>query len=136
MIKAVLDTNILISSIFWSGAPKSIVDLATQQKIKNFTSFDILAELQAVLIEDFDVPVNRIKDILRDVMCYSQVVKAPAMKIKNLRDTQDTKIVSCAMTAEAQYIITGDKDLLALGSYHGIKIVQARDFLILGSSIQ
>jgi len=129
MIKVVLDTNILISSIFWFGMSKRIVDLAYQQKIQNFTSFEILAEMQAVLIEDFEVPLDRVKDILRDIMSYSLVIKSPAMKVKSLRDEQDAKIISCAVKARVDYIVTGDKDLLVLGSFNGIKIINARDFI-------
>ena len=129
MIKVVLDTNILISSIFWSGAPHKIVELALQQRIQNFSSVEILGELQSVLAEDFDVPLARIRDILRDVLGYSQIVKAPPMKINALRDANDTHIVACALGANARYIVTGDKDLLVLGAYRGIKIVSAKNFL-------
>ena len=49
--------------------------------------------------------------------------------VKNLRDLQDTKIIACAVEAGAEYIVTGDKDLLVLKEYARIKIITAREFL-------
>lgn len=62
MIKAVLDTNILISSLFWKGPSRQIVDLAIAHKVKSLTSAEILEELEAVLYEDFsNIPYERIE---------------------------------------------------------------------------
>lgn len=130
MIKAVLDTNILISSLFWKGLPRHIVDLAIAQRFESFTSVEILKELEAVLVEDFsDIPYIKITDILKDILSYSQVVATEKIFIKHLRDLSDTKIISCALSAEADYIVTGDHDLLTLGQIRGIQIVTARTFV-------
>jgi|GEM_PF-2389972 len=57
MTKAVLDVNILISGLFWKGPSRRIVDFAVSGHIESITSPDILAELEAVLHEDFsDIP--------------------------------------------------------------------------------
>ena len=77
MIKSVLDTNVLISSLFWKGASRRIVDLAIANKIKSITSPEILEEVEAVLYEDFkDVPYDKIEGIIRDILSYSQLVIA------------------------------------------------------------
>ena len=129
MIKVVLDTNILISSVFWKGAPRQVVDLALHHQIQNFTSIKILEELQSVLADDFDVPATRLQDILRETLSYSALIKIEKIKIEVLRDKKDLHVVACAVKAGADYIVTGDKDLLTLGSYRGIKIVSASIFL-------
>lgn len=60
MIRAVLDSNVLISSLFWKGLPRHIVDLAIARYIEAMTSPDILLEIEAVLREDFsDIPLYR-----------------------------------------------------------------------------
>lgn len=53
MIRAVLDSNVLISSLFWKGLPRHIVDLAIAQHFEAITSPDILSEIESVLYEDF-----------------------------------------------------------------------------------
>lgn len=130
MIKAVLDTNILLSSLFWKGQPRKIVDLAIENKFRAVTSADILEELKCVLEEDFSqVPYDARERILRDILSYSALVIPKKITVKNLRDFQDTKIIACALEAEAEYIVTGDKDLLVLKEYARIKITTAREFL-------
>ena len=130
MIKAVLDTNILLSSLFWKGQPRKIVDLAIENKFRAVTSADILEELKCVLEEDFSqVPYDVMERILRDILSYSALVIPKKITVKNLRDFQDTKIIACALEAEAEYIVTGDKDLLVLKEYARIKITTAREFL-------
>jgi len=47
------------------------------------------------------------------------------------RDPDDDRILACAVAHEAQYIVTGDKDLLVLGTFRGVKIVSPRDFELL-----
>lgn len=62
MVKAVLDTNILVSSIFWEkGNPHKVVELALDKKIEVFTSTEILQELEKVLKRDFDEPDEMIQ---------------------------------------------------------------------------
>ena len=130
MIKAVLDTNILLSSLFWKGQPRKIVDLAIENKFRAVTSADILEELKCVLEEDFSqVPYDARERILRDILSYSVLIIPKKITVKNLRDFQDTKIIACALEAEAEYIVTGDKDLLVLKEYARIKITTAREFL-------
>lgn len=130
MTKVVLDTNILISSLFWKGPSRHIVDLAIANKIRSISSPEILEELEAVLYEDFpDIPYERIEEIIRDILSYSQLVVVDKITVKGLRDLKDTKIIACAISAKADYIVSGDKDLLDLKEYKGIKILNPRVFL-------
>lgn len=75
MLRAVLDTNLLISGIFWQGPSHHIVDLALANKIKSITSPEILEEVEAVLYEDFpQAPYDKIEGIIRDILSYSQLI--------------------------------------------------------------
>lgn len=130
MIKAVLDTNILLSSLFWKGQPRKIADLAIENKFHAITSSEILEELKCVLEEDFPQVPHEIRErILRDILSYSALVLPKKIIVKNLRDLQDAKVIACAVEAGAEYIVTGDKDLLVLKEYARIKIITAREFL-------
>lgn len=130
MIRVVLDSNVLISSLFWKGPSRHIVDLAIANKIDAVTSPDILEEIESVLYEDFPVvSYERIEEIIRDILSYSRLVVSRKITVKGLRDIKDTKIITCAMGGEANYIVTGDKDLLVLKEYKSIKIVTPNVFL-------
>ncbi len=130
MIKVVFDTNIFISSIFWKGNPRRIIDLAVANKIKSVTSPDILQEIETVLSEDFpEIPYEKIEEIIRDILSYSHLTAVDEIIVKGLRDIKDTKIISCAVSAKADYIVTGDKDLLVLTEYKDIKILNSKAFL-------
>lgn len=130
MFKAVLDTNVLISSLFWKGPSRHIVDLAIANKIKSVTSPEILEEVEAVLYEDFpQVPYDKIEGIIRDILSYSQLIIPRQVTVKKLRDLKDTKVIACGLSAKANYIVTGDKDLLVLKKYESVKILSPKAFL-------
>ena len=116
MIRDVLDTNILISGIFWKGLPQRIVDLASADEIESITTQEILEEVKAVL-ERLDVPLQKIEEIIKDIMSYSRLIAAKKVVVKDLRDFKDVKIIACALSAQADYIVTGDKDLLVVKEY-------------------
>ena len=128
MIKVVLDTNILISGIFWKGLPQRIVDLASANEIESITTQEILEEVKTAL-ERLDVPLEKIEEIIKDIMSYSRLIAAKKVVVKDLRDFKDVKIIACALSAEVDYIVTGDKDLLVVKEYEGIQIVNPKTFL-------
>ena len=131
MIKTpiVVDTNILVSSTFWSGNPYKIVQYGIGQKIFIFTSRDILAELRRILKRDFHIAETEIEDIINAFVLFLHVVE-PKEEIKFIKeDPKDNIILECALAAKAGYIVSGDKHLLKLKEYKGIKIMSAREFL-------
>src|SRR3989338_10894463 len=109
MINVVLDTNILISSLFWEGAPRQVVDLAAAYEILSVTSAEILQEVAAVLVEDFSgIPPDKIHQIIRDILSYSKVILPHNITLPlQLRDVKDAKILACAISGKVNYLITG-----------------------------
>lgn len=129
MIGAVLDSNVLISSLFWKGLLRHIIDLAIAGHFEAITSLNILSEIESVLYEDFsDIPYSRIEEIIRDILSYSHLVLSEKIVVKGLRDAADAKIIACAIVGKADYIVIGDKDLLVLKEYKGIRIVAPKVF--------
>lgn len=128
-VKAVLDTNILVSSVFWMGNPHRIVELAIEGKIRACTSPEILAELEKVLKRDFLEDHDFIDSQIALILEYAEVVM-PVRRIQAVKDDpEDDKILECAVAAGAEYIVTGDPHLLDLGNFEGTKIVKPADFL-------
>ena len=130
MMRVVLDTNILVSSLFWDkGNPHRVVALALDKKIWVFTSPEILQELEKVLKRDFEEPEEIIQRQINLVLEYATVVK-PLMHVQVVeRDPKDDMVIECAVACKAHSLVTGDKHLLDVQEYRGIKIVNAKTFL-------
>jgi len=128
-MRAVIDTNVIVSALFWGGLPGRVVDHAASGRFQAVTSVELLVELEDVLAEDFAVPPERVDLILRDVLSFSEVI-APVEEIEApVRDRGDVKVVACAVAGRADFIVTGDRDLLALGEVRGIRVATVRAFL-------
>lgn len=130
MFRVVLDTNIFVSSIFWEkGNSHKIIGLVLDGRTRVFTSLSILQELEKVLRRDFEEPEGVIQRQLALIVSYAVVVRS-SVKVQVVKeDPDDNKILECAMASKADYIVSGDKHLLALGSFRGIKIISARQFM-------
>ena len=127
----VADTNILVSSVFWSGNPHKIVKKGIQQEIFIFTSPQIVNELKKVLQRDFNVGEQEIDDIVDAFMHFLHIIR-PKEKMEIVKDDpKDDIILECAIACHADYIISGDKHLLRLKMVRNIPIVSAHDFFSL-----
>ncbi|MBI2675361.1 MAG: putative toxin-antitoxin system toxin component, PIN family [Candidatus Aenigmarchaeota archaeon] len=128
MTRAVLDTNIIISSIFWKGKPYEVVRRGILGEFKIVISPEILDEVAEKLRNKFQLPEEAIQELMDILLTYSHVVQ-PSSKFDVVRDKSDNKIIECAFDGQANYIVTGDPDLLALKEFRWIKIVTAKEFL-------
>ncbi len=130
-IRVVLDTNIFVSSIFWLGNPHRIVELALDKKIEVYTSPEILTELEKVLKRDFKEDQEFIERQIALILEYSAIVR-PITKVEIVKaDPDDNKIIECAHTANANYILSGDPHLTDLKEVFGIKILKPAEFLLI-----
>jgi len=128
-VKVVLDTNVFISALFWQGAPYQIFKRILEGAILNFVSPQILEELKERLLDKFKLPPEKVKEFLEIIVFSSQIVY-PKKKLNIVKkDPEDNKILECALEAKASFIISGDKHLLEIKEYKGIKIVTPREFI-------
>lgn len=129
MINVVLDTNVLISATFWKGPSNEITIMAAKQKINCFTSIEILEEYARILKRDFKQEDRQIEEKVKGILLFSKIVK-PSTRINAVKeDPDDNKILETAIEVKADYIISGDKHLLKIKEFEGIKIVKAKEFL-------
>ena len=128
--KVVIDTNVFISAFGWDGKPEAVLRLMEQQKVVNFTTNDIYAELQRVVAyPKLKFPPTLQVNILEFVFSWSRFVQ-PAEDVSVIEeDPDDDKFLSCAIAANASAIISGDPHLLSLGSYRSIPIMTPVQFL-------
>lgn len=129
-MRVVVDTNIFVSS-FFGGNPRAIIDLWKSGKITLCLSNAILDEYMDVL--------NRIglkeEDELEELLSlFSRgfnilfTTKTPGIKIV-INDPDDDKFIECAVALKANTVITGDREVLAIKEYMGIRILTPQQFL-------
>lgn len=127
--RIVIDTNVYISAIFWGGKPREVLDLGRNGRISIFTSSEIQAEIETKLKTKFGIEEREVAQILLDYAMFTLPIK-PLEKISVIdADPDDDKFIECAVAAQAEYIVSGDKHLLDLKNYRGIQIIKAAHFL-------
>jgi len=123
MIRVTLDTNVYISAILFGGKAEVIRSFSKQGKIEVFVSEVILAEIGKVLRRKFYWQSWQIAQVLDDIRDFSTLV-TPYETISCIKeDDADNRILECAVEGKAKYVVSGDKHLLSLREYRGIKIV-------------
>jgi len=128
VVKAVVDTNILVSGIFWGGKPEQVLNLWRNGELHLLVTKDILDEYLRILGHLGHLDKDLVSDWTDHICKYSLVVLKTASK-ELCRDASDNKFLECAISARADCIISGDKDLLVLETIQGIPILNASEFL-------
>jgi putative PIN family toxin of toxin-antitoxin system len=128
VLRVTADTNIIVSGLnFRQGKSFQFLQLARAGEINFTVSEAILDEVADVLARKFDW-------VAEDIARIARTVK-PAVQLDVIKeDPPDNRILECAVTAGADYIVTGDNDLLRLGRYDAIRILSVSDFLDLALS--
>lgn len=128
-IKVVLDTNIYISAIMFGGNPNKVLKLARVRQIKVFISAQILLEISEKLHKKFKLSEEDVAKILKGISKITELVQSRIKLDVVKEDSSDNKFLECAVVADSDYIITGDKHLLKLKRFEEVKIVTPADFL-------
>jgi len=129
-LKVVLDTNVLISALGWSGPPSDCLNLIIEEDIINFISEPILEELMDVMnYPKFKFTEKEKEEFLEILISYSILVD-PEEKVEKIKeDPDDNKFLECSIKANADYIISGDQHLLGLKRFKRIEIISPKEFL-------
>jgi putative PIN family toxin of toxin-antitoxin system len=129
--RIVLDTNITISAFFWKGYPRVVYDLAREGKVILLSSLKMEAEFIRVLAYSrFGLTPAEIVPIVNNLREYVQFIEIKSKVDVVKEDLTDNIFLECALDGKADYLISGDHHLLNIGSYEGIQIIRAKDFLI------
>jgi putative PIN family toxin of toxin-antitoxin system len=133
--RAVLDTNILISGLITPRGTSAKVLLAWRVGHFNLvTSLPLLLELKEALsrphLKDrYNLSSQDIHDFIALIKNTALLITDPRIVSAQLRDPDDLAVLSCALAGDAEYIVTGDYDLLDLHSFKGVQIVRPSRFL-------
>jgi putative PIN family toxin of toxin-antitoxin system len=129
-MKVVVDTNVLIPGVFFGGMPARVPEAWRDGKFDLVASPDILEEYRRVG-EELAARFTGVSlaPLLALLVMTAEIIEPPGLTEQVSRDPDDDKFIACALAGDCQCIISGDKDLLEVSGYQGIKVVAPREFL-------
>lgn len=128
-MRIVIDTNVLASAVFFGGKPYQLLQYIMESRVNVVASKEIVDEYEEI----FDrlkqkYPSLGIKIPLSNILAKFEII-CVSSDVHVSRDPDDDKFLSCAVDGKCLYIVSGDNDLLSIGSYEGIEILTVADFL-------
>jgi putative PIN family toxin of toxin-antitoxin system len=129
-MRIVLDTNVLMSGIFFAGPPASILSAWAEGRLELLATVEILAEYRRVgnrLSKKYaSVDIDPVLDM---VVRESRILEPFAVPADACDDKDDIKFLACAISGHATCVVSGDRALLRASGHEGIEVVTPRDFL-------
>lgn len=133
-MRVVLDTNVTVSGLLWHGAPRRVLEAARNGQIELFSSAELVAELEDVLQRPkLAARLARIgstpAELLAGYLALVVVIRAAPLLAPISVDPDDDVVLACALAAQAAAVVSGDDDLLRLGTVEQIPILTAAELL-------
>jgi uncharacterized protein len=128
-VRVVFDTNVLLAAFLTEGLCSKLLSRARKSQFSLITCPFILGEVERNLKKKFSASTDQIKNVLNLITeaAYDRV--EPSETISGVcRDKDDDHVLACALEAKADYLVTGDGDLLMLKKFHKTRIVTPREF--------
>jgi len=129
-VKIILDTNVFVSGVFFSGPPYQILKAWREGGLELVMSSEILEEYRrvaTVLAEQFPpVDLNRLLEFVEKEATF---LDAPALFEQICDDPDDDKFLACALASDSKIIVSGDKHLLRVSGYRDIEIIKPKAFI-------
>jgi len=131
-VKAVFDTNVLIAAFLTEGICSKLLLRARRKQFHLITCSFILQELERVLKKKFSAANDDVHNARELIIEAAQRVVHPEQTVTGVcADADDDNILACALAAGADYLVTGDADLLKLIKFRGTLIITPREFEML-----
>ena len=127
-MRAVIDTNVLLAALLWRGPPHALLEQVRAGTLSMVSSPALLAELAGVIGRaKFDAILAKTNTSrersLAQVRQLADVIEPPPLREPVCRDPDDDQVLALALAAKVDLIVSGDNDLLSLGSFEGIPII-------------
>jgi putative PIN family toxin of toxin-antitoxin system len=134
MIRAVLDTNVVVSALLSpEGRPALVLKLAVSKQFRCYVSESLLEEYLEVLARaQFGWDQRRIDRLIRDLQAAATLV-IPRRRLRITSDPDNNKVMECALEARADFVVTGNvRDFPA--RYQDVRVISPLDFLVVLAS--
>ncbi len=125
-MKIVLDTNVLISGVFWKGTARKVLDYWIEEHFEVFITQRILDEYLRIL-NKYDKD-GHIAESWATLIAEYSILIPDKKKFHICRDKDDNKFLDCAAIGRTNFIVSGDKDLLDLKEVMSIPIIKPANF--------
>jgi uncharacterized protein len=131
-VRVVLDTNIIISALNFSGRERTVLELASKNRFDLCLSPHILREVYGVLTRKFGWSAEMAEQA-EALLRSSAIIVNPSVEVTVVEhDDADNSVLACAVDAQASYLVTGDRrHLLPLERHGDVRIVSSFEFLAL-----
>lgn len=134
MLRAVADTNVVVSALLWRGAPHRLFGRIEPELLQLYSSRALLSELEGVLVRRKLARAVRatgktVPALVSEYRALVRLVAPFALTAQVVRDPDDDAVIACALAAQAQLIVSGDKDLRSLHAFGAIRIVSPAEAL-------
>ena len=132
-MRLVLDTNVVASAMLWGGSPKLLLQARRERRVELYTSTPLLAELTDILSrrkfeKKIAVSMLTVDQLVDGYAELAQAVRpTPTPRIAS--DPDDDVVIGTALAAKADLLVTGDRPLLSVGKYQGVRIVGVAEAL-------
>jgi putative PIN family toxin of toxin-antitoxin system len=126
--RVVLDTNVYISAYGFGGKPAAVMRAAILGEFELVVSPAILAEVAEKLATVLDFDREHVEEVVRQIARISIIVR-PEARLRVVADDADNRILEAAIASGAQIIVSGDRHLLELGTWEGIRVARVAEFL-------
>ena len=128
MIRVVIDTNVIVSSLLTSGPPKAVLDLAINRKFAWYVSEAILAEHEAVFgYPRLKIDLADAKRTMAAIRKHARMI-SPGIVLAEAVDEEDNRFLECAQASKANYLVTGNlRHFPKIWKY--TKIIPPKEFL-------
>lgn len=129
-MRLVLDTNVVVAGLLWHGTPRRLLDQAINGAVTLYASGALLDELAHTLgYAKFAARIALAETSCEALFaCYAELIErvTPAPLPQPVsRDPDDDAVLACALAAKADAVVSGDGDLLVLGSFQSIPVLTA-----------
>ena len=129
-MRIVPDTNVFISGVFWKGPPSTVLDACSKGQVDLVLSPVIIEEYRRVGHDLADRYRSLDLDPIIDALVTAgSVVSDHELIARVCSDPDDDKFLAAAVAGRATFVISGDKALLRVREYHGVRIASARQFV-------
>jgi len=129
-VKVVLDTNVLVSGILFSGPPHQILQAWSQGRVQLAMTSEMLEEYRRVGTElQRAFPGVDIGAVLDLILVGSEFFEPAPLGGPICSDPDDDKFLACAVASKSKVVISGDRHLLRVCGYGGVTVMKPRDFV-------
>jgi uncharacterized protein len=129
-VRVILDTNVFLSGVFFSGPPSQILETWRDGRLQMVISQEILDEyLRVAKILSVQFPTIDILSIIKLVTVEAEIFPSNRLPEPVCDDPDDDKFLACAIAGKCKFIISGDKHLLQVSGFKGINIIKPRIFV-------